>query len=71
MANLIGLLFLAIGFVALFGYLFNVESMFGSRKRLREMYGNTVGTIVHFSLYVVLPILLGLYCIVRKVPLIP
>ena len=62
----IGVFFLVVGIVFLIGRIFKIEKMFGKLEKMKEFWGPTRGSIIHFIVYVILPIVVGIIFIVTS-----
>ncbi len=59
--NVFAILSLVIGLVSLFGYVTRNEKLFWKKKYMQKFWGEKLGTAIHFTGYVIAPILFGLY----------
>lgn len=65
---ILGIFFLSLGLFTIYLRVFKNNKWLGKIERMREVYGETLGTIVHIISYTVAPIILGIggivaYCL--------
>mgnify|MGYP001575821299 FL=1 len=50
----------------MYAYITKNEKMFWKKERMIKFYGKTLGTLIHFTGYVIVPIAFGIYLIIKS-----
>ena len=67
MFNLIfGILFLVLGLITLYRRIFKNSKGMKKLDKMKSFYGEKAGTIIHIISYTVVPIVVGIICIVAS-----
>ena len=61
-----GILAVILGLSSLFAYITKNEKLFLKKKRMTEFWGRSLGIVIHFIGYVIVPIAAGLFLIIRE-----
>lgn len=63
---ILGIIFIILGFISIYAYVTKNEKMFWKKQRMIKFYGKTLGIIMHFTGYVIVPIAFGIFLIIKS-----
>ena len=61
-----GLFFIVLGLISLYGYITKNEKLFWKKNKMISFWGKELGTTIHFIGYVIIPIIVGAYLIIKE-----
>ena len=56
---IVGVIFIGLGLLTLAGRIFSWDSLFARRTRMKRIFGDVMGEVIHFGAYTLVPILAG------------
>jgi hypothetical protein len=56
-----------LGCISLFAYITKNEKLFWKKDRMIKVWGEKLGTAIHFTGYVIVPIVLGILLIIASI----